>query len=294
MIKAMVFRSLLLLAVLACRPAAAGARDLDEVKASGVLRHLGVPYAYFVTGSGDGMDVEIMRLFAAKLGVKYEFVPTEWDTCIGDLTGRQARLKAGDAERGQETPVRGDVIASGMTVLPWRAKVMAFSAPTFKNQVWLVARAESKLMPIKPSRSVEKDIAAVKKMLRDKALLCKANTCLDPTLYDLGTTGAELRLFAGPLNAMVPALLKKEAEVTLLDAPDAFVALENWPGKIKVLGPVSAVQDMAAAFRKDSPRLREAFDAFLADLKKSGAFRAIVEKYYPYVREYDPAFLQGL
>ncbi len=38
----------------------AGARDLDEIKKSGVLRHLGVPYANFVTGSGDGMDVELV------------------------------------------------------------------------------------------------------------------------------------------------------------------------------------------------------------------------------------------
>ena len=50
------------------------AGDLDEIKKSGVLRHLGVPYANFVTGSGDGMDVEIIRSFAESLGVRYEYV----------------------------------------------------------------------------------------------------------------------------------------------------------------------------------------------------------------------------
>ena len=40
------------------------AADLQEVKQRGVLRHLGIPYANFVTGSGDGLDVELVKLFA--------------------------------------------------------------------------------------------------------------------------------------------------------------------------------------------------------------------------------------
>ena len=45
-----------------------GGGDLDAVKKSGVLRHLGVPYARFVSGEGEGLDVEMMRAFAAHLG----------------------------------------------------------------------------------------------------------------------------------------------------------------------------------------------------------------------------------
>ena len=48
------------------------ADDLQDIRERGVLRHLGVPYANFVTGSGDGMDVEIVQLFARHLGVRYE------------------------------------------------------------------------------------------------------------------------------------------------------------------------------------------------------------------------------
>ena len=56
--------------------------DLDEVRQQGVLRHLGVPYANFVTGSGDGMDVEIVQLFARYLGVHYEYVKTTWENVV--------------------------------------------------------------------------------------------------------------------------------------------------------------------------------------------------------------------
>ena len=53
--------------------------DLPEINKRGVLRHLGVPYANFVTGSGDGLDVELVTLFAQHLGVKYEYVKATVD-----------------------------------------------------------------------------------------------------------------------------------------------------------------------------------------------------------------------
>ncbi len=48
--------------------------DLEDVLEAGKLRHLGIPYANFVSNQGDGLDVEVMKLFANYLGVKYEFV----------------------------------------------------------------------------------------------------------------------------------------------------------------------------------------------------------------------------
>jgi hypothetical protein len=53
---------------LAVLPGTLLGRELDAVKKNGVLRHLGIPYANFITGSGDGMDVELMKLFAKHLG----------------------------------------------------------------------------------------------------------------------------------------------------------------------------------------------------------------------------------
>jgi ABC-type amino acid transport substrate-binding protein len=72
----------LLLSFMFAAPALA---DLKEVKERGVLRHLGVVYANFVTGSGDGLDVEMMKLFAERLGVGYEFVETSWSGAILDM-----------------------------------------------------------------------------------------------------------------------------------------------------------------------------------------------------------------
>ena len=98
-------------------------------------------------------------------------------------------------------------------------------------------------------------------------------------------------MFAGSLNELAPALLANEAELTLLDVPDALVALQKWPGEIKVIGPVSELQDMAPAFRPGDDALREAFNSYLAELKVNGRFRSLVLEYYPFVVDYFPDFL---
>lgn len=280
------------LALLLCGPApAATDSSLGAVQERGVLRHLGIPYANFVTGAGDGMDVELIQGFADWLGVDYEYVQTDWSSAIGDLTGKEVRAEGDEVEIIGEVPIRGDVIANGMTVIPWREKVVAFAEPTFPTQVWLMSRADSPVSPIRPTNSLVEDIVQTKSVLDGKTLLGKLDTCLDPSLYDMEKTGAEISLFDGTLNELAPALLANESEFTLLDVPDALVALQKWPGQIKVIGPVSEPQDMAPAFRRDDTALRDAFNTYLAELKADGRFDALALKYYPFVADYFPEFI---
>lgn len=268
------------------------ARDLADIKKEGVLRHLGVPYANFVTGSGDGMSVEIAQLFAKHIGVKYEYVKTDWPDVIPDLIGKKVTPKGTDVEFGAAVPVKGDMIANGMTILPWRQKAVAFSEPYFPNQVWLVTEASSPLKPIKPTGNLEEDIKQTKLLMKDHTLMGKAKTCLDPSLYNLADTGVKkITLFEGSLNFIAPALLlKKETEVAILDIPDILVAQQKWGGKLKVLGPVSGRQDMAVAFSKDAPELKKAFDEFFTQIREDGTFKKIATKYYSGVYVYFPTF----
>jgi len=268
------------------------AADLKDVKKKGVLRHLGIPYANFVTGAGDGMDIELMNAFAKYIGVRYEYVPTNWKDIFGDLTGEKVKPNGDDIEVLAQVPVKGDVAAAGITVLPWRKKVVDFSVPVFPNHVWLIARANSPVQPIKPTGNIKKDIEAVKKIIAGQPLLGKAETCLDPYLYGLEKITDKIQSFPGSVNDIAPAVIKGKANLALLDLPDALVALQKWPGKIKVIGPVSGRQDMSVAFSKDSPQLREAFNKFLYKIKNNGAYQGIVKKYYPYVFVYDPEFFE--
>jgi len=268
--------------------------DLQEVKGKGVLRHLGIPYANFVTGSGDGMDVELMKLFAQQLGVRYEFVETSWENLFGDLTGQKVKPMGNQIEILSNVPIKGDVAANGITVLPWREKVVDYSTPTFPTQVWLVVRADSSVKPIKPSGQIAKDIAMVKKLMKERSVLGVPNTCLDPSLYKIDECGAKPKLFNGNLNEVAPAIMNGEAEMTLLDVPDALIALEKWPGKIKIIGPISQMQEMGTVFAKSSPQLREAFNQFLKQRKRDGTYLRLVKKYYPLVFSYYPEFFKKM
>jgi ABC-type amino acid transport substrate-binding protein len=277
---------LVLLLSVAFTTAVAG--DLKDVKARGVLRHLGIPYANFVTGSGDGLDVELIQRFAAYLGVKYEYVETNWKHVISDLTGEVVKPEGDKVKVVGHAPVRGDLIANGLTMLPWREQVVDYSVATFPSGVWLIARAESPMSPVQGSGNPASDVLAVKALLKGREVLAMKNTCLDPDLYGLDKTGARIELYTRStnLNEMVPAILRDAAEATLLDVPDALIALDKWPGEIKVIGPVSNPQRMGVAFPKSSPKLRQAFDAFFKKIWRDGTYIALVRKYYPTVQTY--------
>jgi ABC-type amino acid transport substrate-binding protein len=267
--------------------------DLEAIKKAGVLRHLGVPYANFVTGSGDGLDVDIAKLFARHIGVKYEYVETNWSEVMEDLTGREIKVQNGQVSFGARKDIRGDIIANGFTILDWRKDVVDFSDPVFPTQVWLISRADNPLKPIIPSGDVFTDIAQVKSMMIGVRILGVTGTCLDPELYDIKGHGASVSLFSGNLNQIAPAVIKREADSALLDVPDALIALEKWPGMIKIIGPVSPLQQMGVAFRKDSPLLRAEFNRFLADIRSNGVYISLVKKYYPVVFDYYPDFFEA-
>jgi ABC-type amino acid transport substrate-binding protein len=269
--------------------------DLPEIRAAGVLRHLGIPYANFVTGSDDGMDVELIKGFAKHLGVRYEYVKTDWDTVIPDLTGKEISMADGHPVLGKDAPVRGDLIANGFTILPWREELVNFSKPTFPSKIWLIARADSAVKPIKPSPGdIKRDIARVREIMKGKKVLALPKTCLDPSLYKLDETGAAITLFTGNLNTLAPAVVNGEAEMTILDVPDALIALEKWPGKIKIIGPISPQQTMAVGFPKTSLKLQEAFNEYLAEIKRNRTYAKLIKKYYPTAPYFFPSFFEGL
>lgn len=271
------------------------AQDLAEIKAAGVIRHLGVPYARFVVSGTEGLDVELVQLFAKSIGVRYEYVAVDWANVIQDLIGQDLEFKPEMHGVGSR-PIRGDIIGSGLTILPARQKVLDYSAPTFPSAVWLLARSDSPVKPIVPSGDLATDIKATKEKLRLGVTFVMANSCLDPRLYDLEGKGYRLTSHTNAitLNDVVPALLKRESEMTLLDVPDVIVSMEKWPSQIKVIGPISGEQLMGAGFRKTSPELRRAFNDFLMGIQKDGTYMRLIHKYYRSAPRYLPEYFKGL
>lgn len=276
---------------------AAISSDLKEIKDRGELQHLGVIYANFVrkTAEGfDGLDVEVMQLFAADLGVEYKLVHTTWDTLFTDLTGRKKDLKTQTFNKKQTEIIKGDIIANGLTILPWRQELVVFSEPTFPTGIWLIASAKSTLKPIKPSGDISLDTKNVKSLMAGRTVLTMDDTCLASNLYNLKQTRAQIKYYTQTksINDLAQAMLNGMAESTLLDIPDAMVALQQWPGDIKIIGPVTETQTMGVAVNKSSPQLLNKFNQFLYQIQKDGTYRKLVEKYYPSVFLYFENFLK--
>ncbi|MGY4335308.1 hypothetical protein [Bradyrhizobium sp. LM2.9] len=108
----------------------AWAADLAEIKQRGEIRHIGIRYANFVTGAGDGLEVELMQGFAKRIGVSYKLVYSDFYSVIRDLLGKDVVRKNGEVTLAGDYPIKGDVISSGFTVLPWREAILLYSEPT--------------------------------------------------------------------------------------------------------------------------------------------------------------------
>ena len=269
--------------------------DLAEIKQSGVLRHIAMPNANFVTYYNDngenragGLDVELIQGFATHIGVKYEFVIAQRGTALDLLTGQQASFVDGQVALGNSVAIQGDLVATGLTVLKWREQFVDYSTAYFPSAVWLVARVDSVLKPVIPSGDIHIDIAMVKSKLKGHSVLTMENTALDPYLYGLFSTGANIIVPKKDLkfNELIPAIVHKEAESTLLDLADTMIALDKWPGEVKVIGPISAEQTMAVAFRKSSPELKKVFNLYIKSIIKDGTYQRFIQQYYPIVLHY--------
>lgn len=263
------------------------AADLDEIKAKGELRHLGVPYANFVTGDGDGLDTRILKLFCHRIGVEYRYVKTDWENVISDLSGKKIALRDGRVEVLGDAPVKGDIIGNGLTVIPWREKVIDYSTPYFPSAIWVIAKADSALQPIVPTMDSEKDIAATKALLKGRNVLSIRNTCVDVALYDLPDVKPDYKEGIS-LNDLAAVLVAGDAEISILDVPDALVALVKFPGKIKILGRITGKQSMGFGIAKESPELLKAFNSFLEEITADGKLKELVISYYPNIDNYFP------
>jgi ABC-type amino acid transport substrate-binding protein len=295
-------RSLLQIVLLSCLSLFSDlvvAGDLHEVKTAGVLRHIGIPYANFVTISPadgqlneGGFDVDIIRGFAVYLGVKYQFVEGRSDNAYGLLMGQNAEYVDQQIVFGKQQKIQGDLFAGGVTILDWRKNIVDFSDDYFPAGIWLFARSDSTLHPIIPSGSILDDIEQVKEQLNGREVLGKKYTSLDPDLYNLKATGAQI-LHARAnqkINKMILSIIKNSAETTLVDVVDGLAALDAWSGAIKAIGPISKKQKMAVVFPKSSPKLRQAFNDYLKKIREDGTFNKLVKKHYPEIFNFYPVY----
>lgn len=223
---------------------------LDELKKRGTLR-VGMEPGFLPfemrTPQGEwiGFDVEMVRAFASKLGVKPEFIATKWDGIIpGLMAGKY------------------DVITSGMTITPDRAKAVLFSDPYYAGGLRVL---------------LSKKAAETVKSLEN---LDQAGHTV---LVKLGTTGdifatktfkkAEIRRLDNEADAAQAVALGR-GSAFVYDRPylEIFESSQKDKGRVQLLAGQLSSEEFGLAAKKSDQELIDAFNAFLKTWKAEGTY----------------------
>ncbi|UVA81517.1 transporter substrate-binding domain-containing protein [Pandoraea commovens] len=227
---------------------------LDTVKSAGVLK-IGIegtypPFNYRdKSGQLDGFDVDVAKAVAQRLGVKPQFVTTEWSGIIGGL-------QAG----------KFDVIVNQVAITDERKKSLDFSEPYTYSAAQLIRRKDDK----REFKTLE-DLKGHKlgvSLGSNYDKMAKAVAGIDVRTYP-GAPEYLADLAAGRVDAalndqLMMAYLLQNAKLPL----QAGAVL---PGTNQAVG---------IPFRKGNPAFAKAIDDALTGMKQDGSLAKIAQKWF--------------
>ena len=230
---------------------AAHAEDLlDSVKQAGVLK-IGLEGTYPPFDSKDskgelvGFDVDVAKALCAKLGVKPQFIPTEWSGII-------AGLQAG----------KFDVIINQVTITPQRQQALDFSQPYTYSAAQLIQRADDK-----------RDIKTLSEFKGKLKLGVTLGTNYDQMAK--AVPGINVQTYAGAPEKLAD-LMAHRIDATIDDRLMLRYIIKTShlrlrPGEILP----GANQEMGIPFRKGNPKFAKAINDALTAMKKDGTLKKI-------------------
>lgn len=225
---------------------------LEQIKEKGVLK-VGTegtyaPYTYHdESGKLVGYDVEVAEKVAEKLGVRAEFVETEWDSII-------AGLDAG----------RFDVIANQVGVTDERKEKYDFSTPYTYIYGALITTKDNTTVNSFDSIKGKK---SANSLTSNWAEVAKSN-------------GAEIVGVDGFQQA-IELLTSKRVDVTINDNVAYLDYIKQHPdAPVKVVALSEDVQETALPVVKGNADLVEAINQALKELAEEGILTELSKKYF--------------
>ncbi|TFW23616.1 transporter substrate-binding domain-containing protein [Duganella callida] len=226
---------------------------LGTVKARGTLKvALEGTYPPFnyreKNGELAGYDVDVARLIAGKLGVKAEFVTSEWASILAGLAANKY-----------------DVIVSQVGINPKREQAFDFSVPYIYSIPQLIVR--------------KNETAAYKTLadLKGKKLGVGQGSVYEQQAK--AVPGIEIRSYAAAPDTMSD-LASGRIDAALNDSLMSAYLLKISKLPIKAGAQVGAVERMGIPFQKHNPQFKQAIDKALADAAADGSLKAISLKWF--------------
>ncbi|WP_306547073.1 ABC transporter substrate-binding protein [Desulfobulbus sp.] len=209
------------------------------------------PFAFVdKTGAPSGFDVEAMNWIAKDMGVEVSHQPIEWDGIITSLVTKKI-----------------DIIASGMSITPDRAKQVNFT-----NPYWVIKQ----VMVVKKGSPL-----TVENVLSGKKILgVQQGTSEAKWLKEQATAKGwnfELRYYNSSPLAVEDVLNGRIDAAAMDDAPAKDAAAKK---DVQVLGTFGMdTEEFGYAVRKDDQALLDKVNASLKKLMASPDWQALIKKY---------------
>ena len=200
-----------------------------------------------------GRDIEMAREIASRLDRPLEFFEVRWDGLIPALQSGRINL-----------------IISGMTATEERAQYVDFSDSYYQNKMVLLARKNINNDELLPFDGLEfKDLK--------RAPIAVVVGTVHDTYAQKNFPYAELLQFNTFADQLLAVEQRRVASGLTDEDPIKVAIQEGHP--LKTMGPSLFAAEYGAGFNKDSAELRQQFNQFLAQLKASGEYDAIVERW---------------
>ena len=231
-----------------------GENELEKVKAAGKLV-IGVegtypPFTYHDNnGELTGLDVELGKALAEKLGVEVEFQEAAWDSLlIGIDTGRF------------------DTVINSVSITDERAEKYDFSTPYAFNRTAVITKADD------DSINTLEDLKGKK----------TANT-ISSTYAELAEQYGATVTGVDDLNQTFELLLSGRIDATLNAEMTFYDYTKEHPdANVKIAVLTDDANQIAIPMRKgdETAALRTAIDAAIDELRADGTLKALSEKYF--------------
>ncbi len=242
--------SLVLALVLVCAAftGCSGAKTLKDIQNAGKITVATSPdfppFESLENGEIVGIEVEIMELIAAELGVEIVFEEMDFDSVLPGV-------QAGKFDCGM----------SGISITEERQKNADFTDPYFLAAQAIVVLADSDI-------SSKDDLDGLKISVQTGTTaeeFCMAN-------------GYEVLAYQAN-NDACSALTSGKVDAWVVDNEVALAFAADYEGELIVLDDKMTTEPYGFAFMKGSDDLVEAFNEIIAELIENGTIEAIFDKY---------------
>lgn len=232
----------------------------DKVKQAGKIV-VGVDATYapneFLADDGktvQGMDVDILNAVAAKFGVTTEWVPSQFDTILlGVQSGKY------------------DVAMSSFTINADRKKSVNMVSYYNAGSLWVVPKGNPK--KIDPKDLCGKSIGVQKGTVQNDEMTAASKACTD------GGKQAINLVIDDQQSKITAALTSGKVDAMDADSPISLWAIKQTNGQLEQLGDIYDSAPYGIVVPLAQKDFAQAIADALADVQKSGNYKAALEKW---------------